>query len=70
MFNIILAWLGLYVPIVVIIFSLLLILFAEVSWYLRQRYASNQVRVWVEIITLSVALAVLATLIDWWLASR
>ena len=62
-FDLVLPKLELYAPLAIVGFAVLLILFAEVSRWLRQRRSLR--RVWIEIVALAVALALVVTLIDW-----
>lgn len=64
-FNVVLPQLELYAPIAVIAFALLLIVFAEVAGKLRVRHGRSPRMVWIEIIALALAVALIVTLIDW-----
>ena len=63
-FNLVLPKLELFAPLAVLAFAVLLIVFAEIAGKLRGQRRSPR-RVWIELIALAVALAVLVTLIDW-----
>ena len=81
-FSLILAVLETWAPIAVIVF--VMVVFVLLLWWptasqrrdqverfdrwLRERQARSPRRVWIEILLLAVATALLVTLIDWWIS--